>query len=247
MMLNGSRLDVFYNGSPLGTFSDETLRDGVLGLGVETSPGISSEVEVIFTDLFITAPLRTAAETDIPVSGLILRDPLAMAQSLENRRVIPTGGELALNVPQSTAQLTTPGVLRVPLGRGTTFDTFVLATNVSVGAADTGEAGCGLFLRATAEDTYVLAYLDQMGAYGLAARQGEAFLPGVYGQQEELRGGEHQLLVIALDERIQYFVDGRFVGQIEHDSRAGGVGNAAVNFAPNVTNCTFDDTWLWAW
>lgn len=247
MWNNGSTVGVFYNGSPLGYFTDETLVDGVIGFGLETSPGLNSTVGVTFSDLVITAPLMTASEDDVPVNRVIIRDSSAMARSLEHRRIIPAGGELALNVPQSTAQLTTPGVLRVPLGRGSTFENFVLAADVSVQAASSEPAGCGLFLRATEEDRYVLAYLDQTGAYGLSERQGEAFLPGVFGQREDWQGGEHQLLVIAHDDAILYFIDGMFVGQIVHEAAGGAIGNAAVNFEPNVTNCTFDNTWLWTW
>ncbi len=246
-LANDTSINLFYNGSPLGTFVDDTLADGIIGFGIETSPGLTSETAFTLENFYVTVPMTTGNGDDIPQHQFIIQEPMAMAHALENQRAIPTGGELMLNVPTSSVQSSTPGVSRIALGRGTTFENFVVATNVTVETAGVGPAGCGIYLRAMNDENYALAYLDETGSYGLAQRQGDTFLPGVFGQSEQLQQGGHQLLVIAQNDTLQLYINGRYMGGINSDTVAGEVGNAALNFEQSTTTCSFEDTWLWRW
>lgn len=247
IMANGGGFDLFYNGSPLGHIADSTLDEGITGLGIETLPALTSVVSATFEQFFVTVPLTTATGEDALPGQFILVEPQAMARALEHRRQIPTGGALALNVPESSAQANSPGVSRIALGRGTTYQNFVIATEVSIQTSSTEPAGCGIYMRAVDDENYVLAYLDQTGAYGLAERQGSAFLPGIFSAQEALREDRQQLMVVANGETLRYFINGKLVGTLQASDMIGGVGNAAVNFGVGTTTCTFANTWLWEW
>lgn len=244
-LVNENGLDAFYNGNLLGHFVDDTLEDGIIGFGAETRPALDSAVAVQFSNLRITTPLRPN-DTDIVPQNLVISDSQTMTQEMERRNLIPSGGELGLNVPESSMQFAEAGVSRLPLGRGTTYTDFVLATTLTIQVEDNAEAGCGLFLRANNEETYTLAYITQDGGYGLAPRDGDRFSPGLYGDNIALFDEQHWVVVIANGDTLRYYIDGQYVGSLQVEPTAGSVGNAVVNFEPFNTNCVFENTWLWS-
>ena len=246
VLVNGEGITPFYNGSPLSTLTDDRLNGGVIGFGVGTGDALGSTATVQLSNLVITEPLQTADNGILP-SQVILQDPTAMANSLVNRRVVPAGGDIVLNIPQSTIQSNASGISRLPLASGSTYANFALAADVSVDTFGEGIGACGVYLRAAEDERYILTYLDQTGGYGLAERDGDAFLPGIYGENPALTDGMHQLLVIANRDTLHLYVDGQYAGSITSDLREGSIGSAAVNFDPNTTNCTLNDTWMWAW
>lgn len=249
VLANGDALELYYNGNPITYVVDPVLESGVIGVGVGTRPGLESEVQIRFDAIQITTPLIREDGRAAVSDQFILGDTSVIMRQLEHRREVPTGGELALNVPESSMQSADLGVARLGLGRGTAYGDFVMATEVQIQTDNpTTPAGCGIYLRAIDDpEQYVLAYLDQTGGYGLTAFDGIAFDEGIFQIDRSLVGGEHQLLVIAYQDVLRYYVDGQFVGEINAASVEGSVGNAAVNFAPNVTSCTFENTWLWQW
>jgi len=246
-LANGNRLEMFYNGSPVGSVTDDTLQSGVIGFGLETSAGLNSTAAVALSDLVITTPLQIDDGKEIVPEQLILQQPGAMAVSLAHRRAVPGDGEMMLNVTESTVQSNDVGVSRLPLASSTTFGNFALGVDVTVDSFGEGLGGCGLYLRSDDEERYVLAFLDQDGAYGLAERNADTFLPGVFGQNPQLTEAAHQLLVIADENTLSLYVDGDYAGQITSELTEGSIGTAAVNFAQNTTDCTLSDIWLWAW
>ncbi len=247
VMTNGPGTDIFYEGSLLWRGVDRTLASGVLGLGVGTAEVLDAEVGVVFDNLLVTVPVRTTTGGDLLPQQLVLSNASQMATDLERRRIIPAGGVLRLNVPESSTQSLDEGVSRLALGRGATFENFALSAEVTISANQNGVNGCGLFFRGRDDTGYVLAFIDQTGAYGLAQRDDNQFLPGVFGERPQLGASEHHLLVTVVDERIRYYIDGQYVGEIRALAEAGTVGNAVVNYDPNTTTCNFENNWLWTW
>jgi hypothetical protein len=134
------------------------------------------------------------------------------------------------------------------LGRGTTYERLAVATNVSWQQSADGISGCGLVLQSTSDTDYVLAYADQNAGYGVSQRQGDTFLPGLFGESfPEAEQTSGHLLVIANGEQLLYFVNGFYRGQLADSGIEGGIGNAVVNFDPVRTSCQFRDTWVWSW
>jgi hypothetical protein len=248
VLANGIGYDLYYNGNRLGQVVDDVLDGGVIGMGLRTGESIDAETELNFANLRITVPATTADGADPLPERVVISGAAEMAHALELRRVIPAGGELALNVPESSTQSVQTGVSRLGLGRGSTFTNFVLSTEVTLNIGNpNGVNGCGLFLRATDDTNYILAFIDQTGGYGLAARDGNGFQPGVFGEQPDLGRGEHHLLITANGDQLHYYIDGGYVGSITAETVEGTVGNAVVNYDPNLTVCSFQNTWLWSW
>ena len=132
------------------------------------------------------------------------------------------------------------------LGRGVTYQNFAIGATVAWQAA-AGTTGCGLILRATDDSRYTLAYIDQMGGYGLSQRTDDSFAPGIFGETANFEAGSHHLLVIARRDILYYYVDGQYKGTLENSAIDGMIGEAVVNFEPISTSCTFTETWLWRW
>ena len=120
--------------------------------------------------------------------------------------------------------------------------TFVLRQN------GTGLSGCGLLLRQTGDTHYMVAYLDNSGAYGVSERTGDAFMPGIYGENVVSDTSiTNELLVVVSGNILHYFINGHHVDTMEINSIEGEVGNVLVNFEPVDSYCEFTNTWLWKW
>ena len=244
LMVNNTVFEFFYNDQLIGRLNDSSLTEaGQIGLVAETSPTQSNEVIARFGDLTVTAP-----HGDLVPEQLISGDSTASIQALQRHRLIPTTGEIGLVIPESFITFNRPGVNTLTLGGSQTFSRFAIGTTVTAEVSlPDAPAGCGLMLRATDENDYLLAYLDQTGAAGLSRRADDTFDPGIYREGLELDSGSHRLLVVAGETQLLYYVDGTLIGVLEAGDEAGSIGNAVVNFEPVTTSCQFNDTWVWAW
>ncbi len=250
VLANGTVFDLFYSGQLIGQVRDETLSNpGWAGLMVGTANAAGSSATAQFGDLLATVPLEVGGALIFPQQFMVESGP-AIVQTLQRQHLIPPGGEMALTVPESFAQNVRPGVSRVMLGRGATFTNFALGTRFRWVTSGEG-SGCGLVFHSTDEENYAVAYLDSAGSYGVSQRVGDSFLPGIFGDNPEwasdLQGNFNDLLVIADQDRLYYYVNRVFVGTMENAPVEGEVGNVVVNFAPLDTSCQFEDTWLWRW
>lgn len=247
MLVNGVGFDFFYDGKLIGKVNDASLAPGGrIGLMLETASSPSSRVVVSFDNLVVTTPALVNGERVTP-QQLMSGTPAMQAQELQRRGLIPAGGEMALTVAESSVELRSPGVNRLGLGRGLTFQNLAMGATVSWQAAFGGTTGCGLVIRAQDESNYTLIYVDQTGAFGASRRAGEAFEPGIFGQTPRFTGSGRQLLVIARGDELLLYVDGRYAGRMQDSQIDGSVGNAVVNFEPISTACQFADTWVWSW
>jgi hypothetical protein len=246
VLANDGAFDVFYNNIYVGQVVDPdlTLTEGSIGLYLETPNSAGSESQIAFDALTVTAPRQTG-EVDILPNRIVSGGQALTIQELERRRVIPTGGEAALTVTESSASLSSPGVNRLLLGRGTTFEDFVLSTTVNLKAGASGVVGCGVIFGSTSDADYALAYIDQTGGYGLSPRSGDTFAPGIFGVNEGWTQGRQHLLVVRLGETVYYFVNREHVGTIQMPAVEGEIGVAAVNYETISTTCEFSDTWVW--
>ncbi len=247
LMAQNGGYDFFYNGQLFGQVADDNLVDpGRVGLVAATTDALTASTVAQFDDLTITIPLQVDGETVIP-QQLIMNPPQAMVRELEHRLLIPAGGEMVLTVDESFVESSRPGVHPFMLGGGVTYTNFALAATVSWQALSDGAGGCGLIFRSADENNYTLAYIDQGGGYGLSRRVDNMFRPGIFGENAAWREGSRQLLVIANEDALYYYIDGRYVGTLEDAAVEGAIGNAVVNFDPVATSCQFANTWVWRW
>lgn len=248
LFAKGSAFDFFYDGTYIGAASDDALTGaGEVGLVTGTISSLNSETRTTFANLAITRPLQVDGQMPVP-QQVVVGDGMAMAQALARRHIVHGDGQMVLTVPEASINYARPGVNRLMLGQGTEFGNFAYGGTVRIGQATRGASGCGLVIRLTSEDEYALAWLDGQGAYGLSQREGDQFTPGLYGENPALGpDAPHQLLVIASDSILYFYVDGLSAGQLEVPSSQGEVGTAVVNFEGVDTTCSFTNLWLWRW
>jgi hypothetical protein len=248
IMANGSSFDLFYNGLFVGQVVDNSVpQSGRVGVMVGTPDAIGSETVARFDDLVITTPIKTNGKEVIP-QQLLSNTGGGVVQELQRRRAIPNGGEMALRVPESSAENVHPGVTGFSLARGSKFTNFVLGTQVTWTIGGSAVAGCGLIFRQTDNTHYTLAYIDQTGGYGVSLRDGGAFQAGIFAQKQGWGGNNtHALVVVANDTTLYYYIDGNYVGTLKNPPSEGTIENAVVNFESVDTSCEFTDTWLWRW
>jgi hypothetical protein len=248
VLANGSGFEFFYDGQLIGRLNDSAILEaGGVGLAIETGRAPDAEMTARFDQLAVTTPLQHTEDGVIPAR--VAPGPAnAMTPDLQRVRLIPTDGRTALQVPESFVTLNQPGVSRVTLAGGQTFETIAVGTRFTPTIQGQGTAGCGLLVGVTGEEDYTIAYLDRQGAYGISRRDGAGFEAGLYGEDEALAGGEshHMLLIVRADELL-LFIDGLYRGRLEADTPPGAIANAVINFDPVTTSCDFTDTWVWNW
>lgn len=248
VLVNQAGFDVFYNGQIVGQIVDETITSaGRIGIYLETASAVGAEASASFDNVYVTAPTLVNNSPVFP-EQIILGTTAQIAQELERRQVIPPGGGLRFDVPQSFLDSTRPGVVIQPLASGSTFTNFIMGTTVNiVQNARPDLAGCGMVFRNVDETSYMIAYMDTVGGYGVAPRVGDQFQPGLFNENAELFTSEtNDLLLIVLDSMLYYYINGQFVGTLNISAQEGGVGNAMLNYEAVSTTCQFSNTWLWS-
>lgn len=246
VLANGRTFDIFYNHAFVGQAIDtaNTLTDGRVGLIVQTVNAPNSQTQVSYDALLITMPYQLDGADLLPAM-LAPGGQALITQELERRRVIPSGGQVALNAAESFAQQINAGVNRQILARGTTFGDVVISTTVTWRSAVPGLVGCGIVFGNLSESEHSLAYLDQLGGYGISDRDGAQYAPGIFGDGLSLSQASQQLLIVRIGENVHYYINRRYVGTAILPMRVGEIGIAAVNFEPIDTTCEFRDTWVW--
>lgn len=240
-------LDVFYNGQYIGTeSSDNITTDGRIGLLVNTAEAVGSEVTTSVDALRVTTPLLVDDKPVFP-QQLVSINSSYTVRELERRNIIPAGGTMILNIPESFTQNVVAGVSRFPLASESRFADFVFGATVSWRTMGDGLNGCGLVMRdAIDSDYYALAYVDSGGGYGLAARQANQFSDEIFSNSIPLTDNAYTLIVIAYGDVIHYFLEGFYVGSLDYPAQSGGIGEAVINFEAIDTACRFDNVWLWS-
>ncbi|MCU0497117.1 MAG: hypothetical protein MUF87_07185 [Anaerolineae bacterium] len=246
VLANGRTFDVFYNNAFVGQAIDQgnTLSEGRVGIMVQTINAPNSQTQVSYDALIITTPYQLDGQEILPTM-LAPGGQALITQELERRRVIPSGGQVALNAAESFAQQINAGVNRQILARGTTFEDVVISTTVTWRSATSGLVGCGIVFGNLSESEHSLAYLDQLGGYGISDRDGEQYAPGIFGDGLTFAQTDQQLLIVRVGENVHYYINRRYVGTAILPPRIGEIGIAAVNFEPIDTTCEFRDTWVW--
>ncbi|MFN8531001.1 MAG: PPC domain-containing protein [Anaerolineae bacterium] len=248
LIANGSGFDFVYNGGSIGSATDATLTEaGSVGIVAGTTSSLTSTTTVHVDNFVVTTPTFIDGERVIP-QQFVVTTPSDMQRALELRHLVPANGEVALTVPESSVEYARAGVNRLMLGRGTTYQSFAMGAQIDISAGTRSvDAGCGLVFRYTGETDYWVAYLTQLGEYGVSQRQGDTFLPGIYGTVPNFEAGRHHLLVVAGDTTLYYYIDGVYVGSLDAPAQSGEVGTAVVNFETTTTTCRYGDIWLWRW
>ena len=251
-LVNGAGFDLFYNGAYVGQAVETNAfapKNGTVGLIASTPDAVAADLTIVYDNLVMTVPQRLGTD-EITPSRLVTGGQAVTIQELERRRVIPTGGTLALTVQESSGRQVEAGVGRILLGRGVTFGDMVLHTTFTLQVSDSASlVACGALFANLSETQHAVAFLDTQGGYGVSARVGENFAPGQFNDGASSAGsGRHSLIVVRRGGQVDLWVDRQYVGlfTLPDDLSADGqIGNAVVNYQQGETTCNFTDTWVW--
>jgi len=242
--VSGQHYDVVYNGQVVGSVWDRApLTPGSLGVALMTDERAGGPVSLIVAETLVTMPSRVDDRLLFP-QRLVAGRYYAMADALARQQLVPVGGEIKLVVPESSVRHVRSGVTRLPLASNFSFAQFAFGASLTLDARSERNGGCGLYFHYNDDENFTLAYVTNLGDYGVSRRTGAGFEAGLYGNRASSDGASHYLLVIVSDEVIHYYLDEHYVGSLASMPRIGGVGIATVNYEEAETGCAFDDLWL---
>ena len=246
VLASGQLFHVVYKGQVVGTVTDDRIEAaGGVGITTTTANAIGSRLSFAVTEATMTLPTRVDGNLLFPQRAAA-SNYTAMASLLARQQVIPATGEAKLTLPQSTVRDVPPGVTRFPVASGIAFAEFVIGTAVSYEMRAAGDGGCGIIFHYADDENYTLAYINAAGGYGVSRRQGDAFLPGIYGSRPAPAQSGQRLLIIVYGEMLHYFIDDLHAGTMPYQPVSGELGTAVVNFEEVDTTCIFEDLWLWS-
>jgi hypothetical protein len=242
---NGGGFDAFYDGQYIGTAVDDTITsEGSFGFSISTQNSFDSTATATFDDFIVTVPTLKNGERLIP-DQILGGTGNVVARQLQHMSLIPIGGEVILDLSETTASFNGAGVNVFPIARGTTFTNFVYSAQVSVSTNRQGVGGCGIVAREN-DGNYVMAFADNVGGYGLSQRVGDEFLQSNFNQFPSPTV-QVWLLMIGRGDKVLLYVDGRYFASITVPEEVGNIGSAVVNYDPQETSCRFRNVWVWRW
>lgn len=245
VLVNGNHFDVFYDEQYIGSGNDLNFRNGQIGLVTESMDAIGSEVTVRFDDLTVTTPTEVNGTPIFP-DNIVDNGTNSSIRELEQRLLIPAGGEMAFTLSESFAQYNRQGINRFDIGNGRTATNFAIGTRVSQ-ANTVQSSGCGIVVRDDGAENYVLAYVDNAGGYGISERSGDEFIQNSYNLRSASSNSPHDMVLIVRDGMLHYYLDGIHAASMNIGIREGAIAEAVINFEVVNTNCQFNNLWVWQW
>lgn len=247
VLVNGNSFDIFYSDQFIGSGIDSNFRGGQIGLVAESIDAIASEVTVRFDDLTITSPTPVNDSAIFP-AHIIASGIYSSVRELEQRLLIPVGGEMAFTLTENFARNNREGVSRFAIGDGRTATNFALGTRVSWAAmVGSNLNACGLVFRDDGAENYVIAYVDSEGGAGIGERSGSEFIQNTYNARMNNTRPPYDIVLIVRDDTVHYYLNGIHIASLQIGIREGAIAGAVVNFEAVNTNCQFNNLWVWQW
>jgi len=249
-LVRGDLIEVFYDHQVLGSIADTAFNDvGRIGFMTMTANAVGSRVSAAFDNWLVTTPFVSDGERIFP-QALLVGDGDFIIRELQRQQVIPAAGQMTVRGQDATIRDVSAGVSRVDL-QTTPYQNFVLSGYWTWTVSGSGIGGCGIaFRQDSVEQSYMLAYLDNSGAYGVSHREPESFAPGLYGEGLDPEVISRHVILVVQNDTLSLYVDGLYMPGSYDDlladsPDAGTIGQAVVNFDAVQTECSFDDLWLW--
>ena len=211
------------------------------------------------TEVPPTAVPQIPTETPVPQPATIQLSswnsgsPKQILAELVGLGLVPAGGSVALNVPSSYGDTSSPGFSFYPLGQGREFRNFVLAFDaelVTTGA----ESGCGMFFRDAANTSSdVMVFEDGsflLGEWDAAGNLSDTSYFDYADAVNPGQGASNMVIVVAYENDVAMFVNGTLVAQSSFTAASGGLALEMYVAEDELgttqpTYCQLNDIWLW--
>ncbi len=251
-LVRGDLIEVFYDNQVLGSIADSAFNKvGRIGFTAVSANAVVSRVSAGFDNWLVTTPYLHDGTAIFP-QRLLVGDGDFVIRELQRQQLIPAAGQMMVRAQKATIRDVGAGVSRVDL-QSTPYKNFVLSGYWSWTVSGKGIGGCGIAFRQDAQadsQTYMLAYLDNSGAYGLSQREPDSFNAGLYGEGLDPKTTSHHVILVVWEDKVYFYVDGEYMvgdytGLLAKSPTTGTLAQAVVNFDAVQTQCSFSDLWLW--
>jgi len=238
--------DVLYNGATIGTIQDILLEQGAITLMAQTVNALNSEVIIEFENLQVSQP-KTNDDNNIIPSMLPMTTRNQVIRALQRQLMIPMQGELFLTLDNASTQFNQAGVSRINFDNNVEYTDFIIGATFDWQIIGEGNGGCGIVIHNQADDAdqYILAFIDQLGGYGISERNGEQFVTTIFDDKIIEDGQPNNLLLISQQGTIHLYVQNQYIGMIESTLSGGEIGGAVINYDTVDTSCNYSDFWVW--
>ncbi len=262
-------LTVFFDNlvitTPAGVPADDGAMTGeaatpAAGQPYQPTATAPSTAEPSPTDAFVvptTPPIATRVPptpTATPDTGLSNWDspPEQIVAELRDKGLVPSGGGIGLQVPNSFGDTTAPGFSFYPLGRGSTFTNFVLGFDATLTVTGP-ESGCGMHFWNNDTSTSFAMVMEQGGVFLAQATNDQLHPNSIFVEHPAVIPGTdavNQVVVVVIDGDVTMYVNGALAAQQSFTPQTGTLALevfVAEDDASGTqrTYCELNDIWLW--
>ncbi len=250
-LVRGSPFVFFANGQVLGQVTDTVLVGaGRLGVLAASDAGQTDSPQAMFDNALITTRLGTTySGLPLALTTWQANNPAAIVEELAASGQIVPGPAHDLFIAEkivTAANVLEPGTAFELLGvESTRYSDFVLA--VAAGAVSTREStACGVVFRWQDERNFTLAYVDNLGGWGLVQTLDAALATNAYDLSPMIAPSAlDNLLIVAQGDRVTLYINGALVTQETVLAAEGRVGVALMNYEAARTDCYYRNIWVW--
>lgn len=238
----GTELHFYANGILLTEINDSTFTNGTWGLYLygEGIPGMASVDNLLLTVPTLSPPPAYPDALENWQSGR----PADVAAELAEANVIPADGQRVYTVLETNYQ-GPPRLMRSYPQSPEDASYANLMVGVDVNFEEGDNLGCGLALRRVDDSNQIVAYADLDGGVGLVDIQDGILRHNTYDLLSETNFTGTRLILIAHDEWVTLYANGRYFDTHFVPPRTGNVGVTVVNYSTGIGRCAYRNLWIW--
>ncbi len=239
-------LRFYINGTLMAEINDDNFATGTWGLYLQSEgiPGMASVDNLLLTVPQVASPLDYPPMLESWQSGR----PADIAAELADQNIIPDDGQRTYTILETSYQGPPRQLRSYPQSPDGSSYTNLMA-GVDVTLEDGDNLGCGLALRYVDSANQVVAYADLDSGVGLIDVQDGMLRHNTYdllpNGDNTLASGTVRLTLIANEEWVTLYANGRYFATHFIPPRAGSVGATVLNYSTNTGHCTYSNLWIW--
>ncbi len=252
VMAKGTQISLFYNGQPLGDFTDTKLGgEGVIGLAIGTGKQPNISTSILFDNIVVTLPVDEAASAPITIPPKLEawnRGALPILEELQAAHVIPGVGKPGFDVADAfVTNNTTKGIVFQPLARGVNFADLAYTADIAWESTN-DKVACAMEFRVADEKNFTIVYIDRKGGFGIRQESGkDGLIVSLYNLSDAIKKenrANNRVTIVAIGNGLIVYINGALVMNVNAKQETGATYVAAYNYEQASSVCQFKNVWL---
>jgi hypothetical protein len=252
VMAKGRQLSLFYDGQPLGDFTDDNLIGaGVIGLVIGTGKAPNISTSILFDNVVVTLPVDQSATAPVAIPPRLTqwnRAAQSILEELQDARVIPSVGKPGFDVADAfVTNNTAKGIVYQPLARGVNFTDLAYSADISWESSNDNIA-CAMEFRVADEKNFTIVYVDRKGGFGIRQQSAtDGLVVSLYNLSDAINKenrASNRVTIIAIGNGLIVYINGTLVMNVNAKQETGGTYIAAYNYERASSVCQFNNVWL---